>query len=228
MHRRSAKGEANRQPHKGTVAGAAGLLRDDHRLVHAGAPMAQQHHRQVLQARRQSPQGPRSGRLKFFWRWISVNTEISDNNAMRRSNSGHRSPARTTRQSDGCCSLPLNLAPTNPPLTPTAVELSQLRQTWSAEFIPLPADLHVPRGGGLKSALLNSTAVQPGPLPSDAERVQVLHRWTPWARNPLEGTPGTAERGIHSAPPTCLHRAGPTEVRAPPGQSVGRLRGRVR
>src|SRR5438045_2487151 len=41
----------------------------------------------------------------------------------------------------------------------TAVELSQLRRTWSAEFIPLPADLHVPRGGALKSALLNSTAV---------------------------------------------------------------------
>src|SRR5438045_5259694 len=44
----------------------------------------------------------------------------------------------------------------------TAVELSQLRRTWSAEFIPLPADLHVPRGGGLKSALLNSTAVGQG------------------------------------------------------------------
>src|SRR5205814_9047210 len=43
----------------------------------------------------------------------------------------------------------------------TAGELSQLRRTWSAEFIPLPADLHVPRGGGLKSALLNSTAVRP-------------------------------------------------------------------
>src|SRR5947207_16015009 len=41
----------------------------------------------------------------------------------------------------------------------TAVELSLLRRTWSAEFIPLPADLPVPRGGGLKSALLNSTAV---------------------------------------------------------------------
>src|SRR5947208_9043652 len=45
---------------------------------------------------------------------------------------------------------------------PTAVELSQLRRTWSAEFIPLPADLHVPRGGGLKSALLNSTALGAG------------------------------------------------------------------
>ena len=50
----------------------------------------------------------------------------------------------------------------------TAVELSQLRGTWSAEFIPLPADLHVPRGGGLKSALLNSTAV--GPSPARDER----------------------------------------------------------
>src|SRR2546423_13566188 len=64
----------------------------------------------------------------------------------------------------------------SPVYSPTAVELSQLRRTWSAEFIPLPADLHVPRGGGLKSALLNSTAVpltpprrgtgQPGLLPS--------------------------------------------------------------
>src|SRR5947208_7841656 len=44
----------------------------------------------------------------------------------------------------------------------TAVELNQLRRTWSAEFIPLPADLHVPRGGGLKSALLSSTAVGSG------------------------------------------------------------------
>ena len=62
--------------------------------------------------------------------------------------------------------LPVNIAPKqHQPVqgTPlpgsTAVELSQLRRTWSAEFIPLPADLHVPRGGGLKSALLNSTAV---------------------------------------------------------------------
>src|SRR5438477_8117533 len=47
----------------------------------------------------------------------------------------------------------------------TAVELSLLRRTWSAEFIPLPADLHVPRGGGLKSALLNSTAMLPDPPP---------------------------------------------------------------
>src|ERR1043166_570173 len=47
---------------------------------------------------------------------------------------------------------------------PTAIELSELRWTWSAEFIPLPADLAEPEGGGLKSALLNSTAVHPGPL----------------------------------------------------------------
>src|SRR5438477_3743976 len=53
----------------------------------------------------------------------------------------------------------------------TAVELSLLRRTWSAEFIPLPADLHVPRGGGLKSALLNSTAVpRPSPRSSLAGR----------------------------------------------------------
>src|SRR5436190_21104941 len=51
------------------------------------------------------------------------------------------------------------LGRTRPHPGPTAVELSQLLRTWSAEFIPLPADLHVPRGGGLKSALLNSTAV---------------------------------------------------------------------
>src|SRR5207248_6388925 len=52
------------------------------------------------------------------------------------------------------------------PFIPTAVELSQLRRIWSAEFIPLPADLHVPRGGGLKSALLDSTAVPFIPLPA--------------------------------------------------------------
>ena len=42
---------------------------------------------------------------------------------------------------------------------------SELRLTWSADFSPLPADLAQPGGGGLKSALLNSTAVRPGPLP---------------------------------------------------------------
>ena len=39
---------------------------------------------------------------------------------------------------------------------------SELRLTWSADFSPLPADLAQPGGGGLKSALLNSTAVHPG------------------------------------------------------------------
>src|SRR5438128_12094707 len=53
------------------------------------------------------------------------------------------------------------------PLSHTAVELSDLRPTWSAEFIPLPAGLPVPWGSGLKSALLNSTAVPLTPLPSD-------------------------------------------------------------
>src|SRR5256885_11988568 len=53
----------------------------------------------------------------------------------------------------------------------TTVELSQLRRIWSAEFIPLPADLHVPRGGGLKSALLNSTAVTALGRPLQRRRV---------------------------------------------------------
>src|SRR5206468_7624419 len=44
----------------------------------------------------------------------------------------------------------------------TAIELSELLRTWSAEFIPLPAHLRVPWGSGLKSALLNSTAVGAG------------------------------------------------------------------
>src|SRR5437667_2475701 len=44
----------------------------------------------------------------------------------------------------------------------TAIELSELLRTWSAEFIPLPAHLRVPWGSGLKSALLNSTAVGSG------------------------------------------------------------------
>src|ERR1044071_2462992 len=42
---------------------------------------------------------------------------------------------------------------------------TELRWTWSAEFIPLPADLPEPEGGGLKSALLTPTAVQPESLP---------------------------------------------------------------
>src|ERR1043166_4170186 len=55
----------------------------------------------------------------------------------------------------------------------TAVELSELRRTWSAEFIPLPADLAEPEGGGRKSALLNSTAVGQGEghVPLDLSQV---------------------------------------------------------
>src|SRR5438552_17905557 len=60
---------------------------------------------------------------------------------------------------------------------PTAIELSELLRTWSAEFIPLPAHLRVPWGSGLKSALLNSTAVHPGPLPSDG-RGRIVPRAT--------------------------------------------------
>src|SRR5205814_9910061 len=66
-----------------------------------------------------------------------------------------------------------------PTSTPAAVELSQLRRTWSAEFIPLLADLHVPRGGGLKSALLNSRAVprnQPSTNPSPARASRACPR----------------------------------------------------
>src|SRR6266536_3226626 len=46
------------------------------------------------------------------------------------------SPRRVVKESEtiGCGSLPRNLAPTKPPLTPTAVELSELRPIWSAEF----------------------------------------------------------------------------------------------
>ena len=42
----------------------------------------------------------------------------------------------------------------------TAVELSELRWTWNAEFIPLPADLRELEGSGLKSTHLNSMAVE--------------------------------------------------------------------
>src|SRR5437899_13011812 len=44
----------------------------------------------------------------------------------------------------------------------TAIELSELRQDRSADFSPLPAVLGGPEGSGLKSALLNSTAVGAG------------------------------------------------------------------
>jgi len=47
------------------------------------------------------------------------------------------------------------------PLLPTAIELSELRQKWSANFSPLPAVLGGPERSGLKSALLNSTAGPP-------------------------------------------------------------------
>src|SRR5216117_2169473 len=49
---------------------------------------------------------------------------------------------------------------------PTAIELSELRQDRSADFSPLPAGLAGPERGGLKSALLNSMAVLPFPLPA--------------------------------------------------------------
>src|SRR5437867_10305511 len=54
----------------------------------------------------------------------------------------------------------------------SAVELSELRWTWSAEFIPLPAEWRGPEGSGLKSALLNSTAVGVGggPVYGEANR----------------------------------------------------------
>src|SRR6266566_8963836 len=44
----------------------------------------------------------------------------------------------------------------------TAIELRELRQDRSADFSPLPAVLGGPEGSGLKSALLNSTAVGSG------------------------------------------------------------------
>src|SRR5213593_1448051 len=53
---------------------------------------------------------------------------------------------------------------------PTAIELSELRQDRSADFSPLPAVLAGPERAGLKSALLNSMAVLPVPLPTRASR----------------------------------------------------------
>src|SRR5438477_2883715 len=49
---------------------------------------------------------------------------------------------------------------------PTGIELSELRQDRSADFSPLPAVWAGPERGGLKSALLNSMAVLPFPLPA--------------------------------------------------------------
>src|SRR5437762_12018355 len=63
---------------------------------------------------------------------------------------------------------PLTFA--DPPPAPTAVELSELRGTWSADFSPLPADLAKPEGGGLKFALLNSTAVAAGAVRARKEQ----------------------------------------------------------
>src|SRR6266536_5048479 len=54
-------------------------------------------------------------------------------------------------------------SPSSRPSPPTAVELSELQRTWSADFSPLPEELPQPEGGGLKSALLNSRAVPSPP-----------------------------------------------------------------
>ena len=62
-----------------------------------------------------------------------------------------------------------------PPLPgPTAIELSELRQDRSADFSPLPAVLAGPERCGLKSALLNSMAVLPGPLLHSREERESL------------------------------------------------------
>src|SRR5438552_9276648 len=60
---------------------------------------------------------------------------------------------------------------------PTAIELSELLRTWSAEFVPLQAHLRVPWGSGLKSALLNSTAVPPAPPRSGVARRGQFPSW---------------------------------------------------
>ena len=65
----------------------------------------------------------------------------------------------------------------NPPPAPTAIELSELLRTWTAEFIPLPAHLRVPWGSGLKSALVNSTAVPPAPPRRGAASVGQFPSW---------------------------------------------------
>ena len=66
----------------------------------------------------------------------------------------------------------------NAPLpVPTAIELSELRQDRSADCSPLPAVLAGPERGGLKSALLNSMAVLPVPLPTRSSRGEGENFW---------------------------------------------------
>ncbi len=67
---------------------------------------------------------------------------------------------------------------------PTAIELSELRQKWSADFSPPPAVLGGPERSGLKSALLNSTAgppLTPSPGPTaggdEAGKNRALQVW---------------------------------------------------
>ena len=84
---------------------------------------------------------------------------------------------------------PLSIA-----LTPTltAVELSELRRTWSAEFMPLLSDLPEPEGSGVKSAHFNSKAVPPTHLPSDergepqgeGENCAATRRFGPFVNRP--------------------------------------------
>jgi len=59
--------------------------------------------------------------------------------------------------------------------------------------------------------------LHPGKNPSKKTRPHLPGYYTPWARDALKVTPRTAERGIYSAPPTCLRLAGRTEVRASTG-----------
>ena len=75
----------------------------------------------------------------------------------------------------------------------TAIELNELLRTWSAEFIPLPAHLRVPWRSGLKSALLNSTAVPPTPPRRGTGHDALLPSW--------EGSGWVALRQAHGEPP---------------------------
>src|SRR5438128_2202770 len=74
---------------------------------------------------------------------------------------------------------------------PTGIELSELRQDRSAHFSPLPALLSGPEGSGVKSALLNSMAVHPGPLPTRSLRVEGENFWWEYRDAPRARLRGT-------------------------------------
>jgi len=112
----------------------------------------------------------------------------------------------------------------------TAIELSELRQDRNADFSPLPAVLGGPESGGLKSALLNSMAVLPFPLPALLKQYWCIKRGERDegacsilcnVRVDLEGKVGEASTGAAPMNRGCAPQASPIPIDPPPGLARG-------